>query len=151
VPYTAPPTFSTGAILTAAQLNILSDDIEHINSLTDFINLPFSTYTYGIGGVQSMSEVYWVIRHRHRYLHYYLTVDTSTITANLHLDVNWGSGWNTVFSTASGLAAPSTITGYADLNSLGIPTGSFMQVRWDALCNGLSTNRYFAESSFTSI
>jgi hypothetical protein len=39
LPYTTPPTFTAGTVLTAADLNILSDDIEYHNGLLDGISL----------------------------------------------------------------------------------------------------------------
>ena len=156
--YTSPPTFSSGATLTSSQLNILAADIEYINGLTDYINLPFGVYTYAIGGAQSMAEQEWFIRHRHQYLHYYLTIDESTITANLHLDVNWAGTWRTVKSYSSGLAAGAVKDDKVDLTGndtggspLNIPNGALMRVRWDAVANGRATARYILESAFATI
>lgn len=162
MPYISPPPFTPGAILTAAQLNILSDDIEYINSVTDYINVPFSTYTYGLLGIQNMEDASWVIRHRHRYLHYYLVLDSGTITNTphvLHLDINWGAGWRTGYSAGGVVGSPpNTVAGYVDLEGndvsgtpITVADGDFMQIRWSANCDGLATAYYFAESSFTTL
>lgn len=151
MPYTTPPTFSTGQILTASQLNVLSGDIEYLNSITDYINVPFSKYVYGLSGTQSMSEAKWIFRHRHQYLHYYLTIDTDDVDAPLTIKINWGAGVNTIFSQSSSLTSPQTYAGYVDLTPYSVPDGALMEVYWDTLCQGLSTAHYFFESSFTSI
>lgn len=157
MPFIAPPTFSSGQILTASQLNVLSDDIEFLNSITDYINVPFSKYVYGLIGTQSMSEAKWLFRHRGRYLHYYLTLDTGDVDAPLTIKVNWGAGVFTVFSQSSSLTSPQTIAGYVDLDTVlaglgtAVPMGAFMEVYWDTFAQGLATAHYFFESSFTVI
>jgi len=164
MPYVAVPTFTTGEVLTAGKLNILSDDLEHINSVTDYVNLAFSAYTYGLDGTQDMEEHYWVLRHRHRYLHYYLSIDSGSIVAPLHLDIAWqplSNGlpdWRNAFRTSSSLSSVTTKSSYVDLEGndadgipITIPDNAFVQIRWDASCTGRATARYFLESSFTSL
>lgn len=154
MPYVVPPTFVTGNVLTASSLNILSDDIEYINSLSDYVNLPLSAYKYGVSGIETMSNAYWTFVHRHRYLHYYLVVESGTITTDphqLHLDINFGSGWTTIQTVGAGPIGPSTIAGYVDLNPFSVPDNAKMQVRWDTNIDGQATNYYFLESSFTTL
>jgi hypothetical protein len=46
MPYTTPPTFVDGQIVSAAQLNILSDDIEFLNGVMAGPNIPFQSITW---------------------------------------------------------------------------------------------------------
>lgn len=66
--YTTPPTFTTGAVLTAAQMNTLSDDIEYLYGITQGVNIPFSALVTKRDINQS--ENLWYMRHMHRYLHF---------------------------------------------------------------------------------
>lgn len=158
MPYVTPPTFSTGQILTAAQLNVLSDDIEFLNSITDYINVPFSKYVYGTAGVQSMTEAKWLFFHRHDYLHYYMTIDTGDLDSPVYLKINWGAGEKILLTRTSSLTSPQTIAGYIDMPAIltaldgsAIPAGAKLEVYWDALTDGTATAHYFLESAFTSI
>lgn len=163
MPFTTPPTFTSGAILQASQLNILSDDIAFINSLTDYVNPSGSTYQYGVGGTEWMGNHSGFIRHRNRYLHYYLVLESGSITNTphvLHLVVDWGGGPRDIWSAGVVLNAPpvQTIAGYVDLQgndlssvALNIPLGAILQIRWEANCAGLARNYYFLESDYTSL
>lgn len=157
MPYSTPPTFSTGQILTATQLNVLSGDIEYLNSITDFINVPFSKYVYGLSGAQNMGEVTWVFRHRHQYLHYSLSIDTSSVDSPLEIIANWGSGDVVLDDFTTSLTAGNSKSGYCDLtqdkdaNPISIPQNALLEVRWETQSNGLSTAHFFLESSATSI
>jgi hypothetical protein len=64
MPYTTPPTFADDDVLSAAQLNILSDNIEYLYGLSASANIPFPS-TGGASGVNAT----FFIRHRSRYLY----------------------------------------------------------------------------------
>jgi len=149
--YVSPPTFVTGNILHAGHLNILADDIEYINSLTDFINIPFFQYVYGVGGAQDMTTQKWMLRHRHRYLHYWFTIDTENITNQLYIYADIGGGPIVIYTHVGGQEAPLTVAGYIDLNPFGFASLAWMSVYWGGVAEGLATNHYFFESSFTSL
>lgn len=72
MPYTTPPTFVNGQIVSAAQLNILSDDIEFLNGVMAGPNIPFATMFWDAYS----GEHTWYVRHRHPYLHYSFTIGT---------------------------------------------------------------------------
>lgn len=64
--YTAPPNFTAGSVLSAAQMNILSDDIEYLYGIvggpTPAVNAVYFEDTDG--------EAYWAFRYKWRYLHF---------------------------------------------------------------------------------
>ena len=62
--YTTPPTFNTGDILSATQLNILSDDIEYLNGFVVGSSPAMVSVNLANDG-----DVYFIIRHTQRYLH----------------------------------------------------------------------------------
>lgn len=67
--YTPVPTFADGAILTAADLNILADNIEFLHSLVSGVNVPFTSDTItGTTGTLVSSRNY-AVRYVARYLH----------------------------------------------------------------------------------
>lgn len=63
--YTTPPTFSDASILTASQLNTLSDDIEFLYGVVQSPQVPFRRHSLSLQG--SVQQFYRV-RHRSRYL-----------------------------------------------------------------------------------
>jgi hypothetical protein len=70
MPYVTPPTFVDDAVLSAAQLNILSADVEYLYGLVQGSNIPFAANSKN-GDLTS--DVKWIIRHRHQYLHVKVT------------------------------------------------------------------------------
>jgi len=67
VAYTTPPVFVDTAVLSAAQLNILSSNLEHFYGLASTVNVPFVPPAWA-------SEPWgFNIRHRARYLNVYIS------------------------------------------------------------------------------
>lgn len=64
MPYQTPPTFTTGAALSAAQLNILSDNQEYFNGFVISQNPAMVATKLTADG-----DVNMIIRHTQRYLH----------------------------------------------------------------------------------
>ena len=114
--YTTPPDFVTGAILSAAQLNILSDDVDFLNGIAQAPNIPFQAYEFV--GTESRD---WYMRYRHPYLLYYYDVlhnpaDDIKIYVN---DVE-------VFH--DGAPGEETVEGHIDLAALGLTLRSWYKV-----------------------
>lgn len=108
--YTTPPTFADGNILTAAQLNILSDDIEHLYGLLSGVNVPFSSQTLtGSGDTRK-----WIFRHQARYLHYKFRLTSGTSD---ELDIRVGAGEDIEYTDATNRSAPYEWTGYIDMEA----------------------------------
>jgi hypothetical protein len=66
--WTNPPTFVDAAVLSASQLNILSDDLEYLHGFVAGGN-PGQTSVV----LTSDGDVFYLIRHLHRYLHLKIT------------------------------------------------------------------------------
>ena len=150
MPYTSPPTFADGNILTAAQLNTLSDDIEYLYGLGDVLNVPFSAKLYA-GGVNYQDQIKWKIRKRYRYLHYSFTLIAGTINPDLRLYYNT----NIIFTVTSPtqLAILQTWSGFVDLNALSLTAGTWYDIYWYGApsANCQSICNYLIESSGTTL
>ena len=111
--WTATPSFSSGSVLTATKLNILSDDLEYLHGLVSGANPAMSSIELTVDGT-----CYAVIRHKHRYLHVvYLCQDDIKIYYSAD-----GSTFTQVFhdGAPNGTTADSAIV---DLNSYGFSVG----------------------------
>lgn len=148
--WTSPPTFADGNILTANQLNILSDDIEYLYGLGDVLNVPFCSKRYeGSSPFQNVAR--WRIRKKYRYLHYSFTLSAGYINPDfrLYYDVN------KIFeiTSPSTLSTLQTWSGYVDLNGLSLTTGTWYLIYWygDPSSNNSSIANYLIESSGTTL
>ena len=81
--WTNPPTFADGDVLSAAQLNILSNNTEYLKGISDAPNAPFATVT----AVGSTTTDFW-LRHTHDHLHYKFVIENGTS------DTIWIKVWN---------------------------------------------------------
>jgi hypothetical protein len=143
--YTTPPTFATGAILTAAQLNILSANIEWFYGLTEYINSPFVT--------QETPKIYYM-RRKHRYLHWRIVISNLAEVDNwLRVYVNTS---NQAGSDCPDLTGPYTWNGSHDFNSaaLGTSLNNWYPVHADVdgmVSGGNPICWYFLESPSSSL
>lgn len=118
--WTSPPTFSSGAVLTASQLNILSDDLEYLHGYVSGQNPGMASIVTDFDG-----DSFGIIRHMQRYLHcVYLCQDDIKIYYS-----DDGSSWTQVFhdGAPNGTVADSTIT---DLNGFGFTVGALYHVKF---------------------
>lgn len=146
--YTTNPTFADGNILTAAQLNILSDNIEFLYSLISGINVPFSSQTLtGSGNTRK-----WISRRQARYLHYQFRLTTGTSD---ELDIRLGAADTIEYTDATNRSAPYTWTGYLDLTATteNPAVGDFYHVfvEFDFAAAGEFIVDYFLESDSTTL
>lgn len=142
MPYTTPPTFVNGQIVSAAQLNILSDDIEFLNGVMAGPNIPFQSVTWDTNS----GEHTWYMRYRHRYLHYSFQISSDAAD-----DVKIYVNGSLVFH--DGAPAQGFQTSYVDLNSLGLIVGTWYPVRfeYDKQNNSVCTVNYLIASASTSL
>jgi hypothetical protein len=105
--YTTPPTFADANVLTAAQLNILSDDIEFLYSLITGINIPFTGDQFSSG----VSRIYTFTR-QGRYMHY-----KGRLTSGDSDEVIIRIDGSTEYNDATNRASPYTWSGYIDLTA----------------------------------
>lgn len=145
--YQTPPSFSSGAVLSSAQLNILSDNLEFFWSLMSGVNIPFSGQTLTLNGDSRV----WTFRRVARYLHYKILLDVGD-SDELYINVNG----NNEYSDASNHSADYTWEGYIDLQAItSVPAvGSFYDVFVDITFSG-SPNElqviYLIESDSTTL
>lgn len=146
--YTTPPTFADNAILTAAQLNILSDNIEFLYSLISGVNIPFSSQTLsGSGNTRK-----WVFRHAARYLHYKFRLTSGTSD---ELDIRLGAADTVEFTDATNRGAPYEWTGYLDLAATtedpAVGSTYSVFIEFDFASAGDFIVDYFLESDSTTL
>ena len=118
--WSTPPTFSSGAVLSASAMNTLSQDLEHLHGIVSGANPAMSSIELTVDG-----SCYGVIRHMHRYLHVvYLCQDDIKIYYSAD-----GSTFTEVFhdGAPNGTSADSAII---DLNSYGLTTGGLYIIRF---------------------
>ena len=139
--YVIPPTFTNGNILTATNLNTLSDDIEFLYGLAHGVNLGFDIGVFTVSAAKT-----WYIQHKHRYLHYKYHVGSDPADA-IHLD------YGTELNVAEPSVAEGSYTGYVDLNPYGFTVNQWYEVRWrySKSANSYCTVYYLLESPDTSL
>jgi len=125
IPYQTTPTFSSGNILTASDLNILSNNLDFLNDLLGGVNPAFAQVTLNNSG--STSSLFNQL-HRAQYFHYNIQ-----ITSGTHDTLSISYNGTTVFSDAGSRTAPYTWQGYVDLNSNpgGLTLGNFYDVQFN--------------------
>lgn len=145
--YQTPPTFSTGNVLSAANLNILSDNLEFFWSLMSGVNIPFSGQTMTLNGNSRV----WTFRRVARYLHYKILLDVGD-SDEFSLYIN---GNREVYD-ASNHSADYTWESYVDLQAItSVPAvGAFYDVYVNEVFSG-SPNElqviYLIESDSTTL
>lgn len=118
--WVTPPSFSSGAVLSATALNTLSEDLSFLHGLVSGANPAMASIELTVDGA-----CYAVIRHKHRYLHVvYLCQDDIKIYYS-----GDGSTWTQVFhdGAPNGTVADSAIV---DLNSFGLTVGALYIMRF---------------------
>lgn len=139
--YVTPPTFVDGNVLSAAQLNILSDDIEYLHGVTDTPNFGFV-----LRGASASTILAYYIRHKHRYLHYRYRIETHD--AN-EVQIEYGGE----MIDADMVGAIGTYSGYYDLDSYGFTVNDWYQVSviYTSSSNSYITVDYLLEADTTTI
>lgn len=111
--YTTPPTFNTGDILSAGNLNILSDDIEYLNGFVVGTSPAMVSVNIPVDG-----DVLFIIKHTQRYLKVkYRAQDRCRI---------WYNGTNVY--DQSGTIGDQTVS--IDTNSAGLTLNQFYTLKF---------------------
>ena len=78
-----PPTFTDTDVLSAAQLNIIRDDLQYLRGLSSTVNIPSANVVCDIRTAPTL----WQIRHRAAYLNIYVdwVIDASWVD---HFDLS---------------------------------------------------------------
>ena len=139
--WTTPPTFVTSSPASAAQLNILSDDLEHLQGVAAGPNAPFQSVVFTNSGTAT-----YHLRYRYPYLHYSYTVSVDP-GDDVNIKVN---GTSKVHDGAPGEA---TVTGYVDLTSMSLTPGSWypVTVEWAKDANSVLTVHYLVTANVTTL
>jgi hypothetical protein len=131
--WTTPPTFVTSAVLSAAQLNVLSADVEYLNGFVSGANPAMTSTTLTDDG-----DILHIIRHLHRYLH---CMVRATGDVKVYYDTTQ------VFHDGS----PGGDEGYiVDLNSFGLTAGQLYTLKF-SLQGADNRTVYYAYESESSI
>jgi len=123
--YTSPPIFADGNLLSAAQMNTLSDDVEFLHGVVMGPNIPFCSVVSNTGGSLDATNAVWMIRHKHRYLHYYISQLASQSDS---LEIRYDG--TAVYSDGGDRTAPWAWSGYVDLDSTpgGLTVGNWYEI-----------------------
>lgn len=113
MPWTDPPDFADDDVLTATNLNKLSDDLEFLHGLITGVNVPFRSVDWGTD--VDPGTYTWRIRHLGRYLHYKIVM-----TSGEHDDLVLYYDDDNVFQDAGHQVAPYTWSGVLDLHDTGV-------------------------------
>jgi hypothetical protein len=119
MPYVTPPTFADGNVLSASQLNTLSDDVEFLYGVVRMTNPPFlgEELTAGDGDTESSNSL-WVVLHRMETLRYHMSLEQGTADA-----VRIKYGGVTVFQDSNDQSATYEYLGTVDLTSFAFTVG----------------------------
>ena len=122
--WTTPPTFTTGNVLTATQLNILSDNLSYLYGVLQSPMHPF--HVISISATDAANSFYF--RYRKRYLHYKSHVFTGSTVHGCSL---WVNGTK-VFEDTNDRGSEYVYSGYVDLTSgLSLTENNLYEVHWD--------------------
>jgi hypothetical protein len=127
--YTTPPTFSDGSILSASQLNILSDDVEYLYGTVQQTNAATFAYELGPGDGASEEAARWVIRHKTNTFRYSMIVTQGTIDS-VDIDFQPVAGGTAVevFTDGTNRSATYTYSGTVDISAKGFTVGNWYTV-----------------------
>lgn len=120
MPYVTPPTFTNGNVLSASQLNILSDDIEYLYGVVRQTNAATQMVELVAQSGLTTTATKWSIRHRTNTLRYRMDVVQGTVDG---VRIKFGS--TTVYNNADDHSNPYTYNGTADLSSFGLTMGQW--------------------------
>ena len=115
--WTTPPTFVDGNLWSAAQLNILSDDLNELWGLAQGPNTPFlSLYSQGISLTSENNLQYF--RYQLPYLHYKARcIDYGVVSFTIYIN------GVSAYSDATDYTGAHTYTGYINLSGRGLTIG----------------------------
>lgn len=148
--WTTPPTFADGDYLTASNLNILSDDIEHLHGLAYQVNTGFfvQEITTDSGGYDTAGV--WAVKHWSNTFRYIVNVTAGTIDEFL-IYAN-GNTSNVIYQDNTNRSNPYTWSGTADITALGLTVGAVytihVRVRGTSGSNGDTVQVFYLGEDF---
>jgi hypothetical protein len=118
--YTTPPTFADNNVLSASQLNILSDDVEYLYGVVRQTNPETQMVEVAAGDSATGDETKWAIRHKTETFKYRMDLVQGTADA---VRIKYGS--TTVFTDAADRSATYSYDGTVDLTSFAFTVGDW--------------------------
>lgn len=126
--WTTPPTFADNTILSAAQLNILSEDISYLWERAQQVNVAREYESISPGDGDEANEDY-VIAHKFDTFEYDVRLGVGTFDGFRIRIYDGGVLKGAVFDTADDQSAPYTYSGTTDTSSFGLTVGNIYIVR----------------------
>ena len=165
--WTTPPTFTDGNVLSATQLNVLSDNCEYLYGLVTAPNVPFSSLKSTGTSLDSTNNS-WFIRHKYNYFHFRIEFGTEDIHADglgIYLDGNeifqsdddWVNATDTIsIGFGTGISTTDTaVFGYVDISGLSLTVGTWYEIYVDVPFSAGGSDycvvAYMLESDSTSL
>lgn len=134
------PTFVTGQPVSAAQMNILSNNMAHLQGVAGRANAPFQAVVFTNSGTAT-----YYLRYRYPYFHYKYTVGGDP-GDDIKIKIN---GTTKVSDGAPGEA---TVASYVDLTSMALTPGQWYTVtfEWAKAANAVCTVWYLGAANATT-
>lgn len=124
--WTTPPTFSDGAILSAAQLNILSEDIAWLWERAQQTNVGREIPSISVGDGDE-DEISVAIVHKFKTLEYRIAMTAGTFD-----DLTIQYDTTTVFTDSNDRSTPYVYSGTVNLTGFGLTLGQVYRIRISA-------------------
>jgi hypothetical protein len=147
--WTTPPTFTAGAVLSAAQMNIISQDLQHLFDTIGQVNTSFNQQDFADGTTSEQTFEFNQL-HRAQYFHWNISIG-----GGLHDELRISYNGTEIFTDLGARAGPYTWQGHVDLdaNPGGLTIGAFYTVvvtfRWTNSANNGTIN-FLGESGSTT-
>lgn len=142
--WSSPPTFVDANVLSATQLNILSDNLAF---LWGVLQAPQSTFpSHFFNQNLTVNNNGWAFRYRHRYFHYRVRITDGTID-ELYIYIN-GVQY-TISTTTESIGH--VYSGYADVNAQGLTAGSVYTFYFVTINGASGIVEYVIQSEGTTL
>ena len=140
--WTTPPTFVTSNPNSAAQLNILSDDLEFLQGIADAPNAPFQSLVV----TADVDTTYHIRYEGDVYFHYKYIISGSNGDA---VDITLNG--SNIYS--DGVSSTGTYAGYVDITSLGLTAGTWYPIvfEWNGNPGSTCTVWYLLLANSTTL
>jgi hypothetical protein len=114
--WTTPPTFANNTVLQASEMNIIRDDLLHLNGTITGVNTPFSSAVYGSTN-WTIAQGAWTFRRINRYLHWRARL-TDSDTDYFRIFINGVQQWSDETDRSNPFTYQSGASDNIDLDSL---------------------------------
>ena len=145
------PTFATDDVLSASDLNKLSDNADFLYARIQGINVPFSSVRVSDTDLDATNNA-WAIRHKHDYLHYKLELISGSIAgSDLSIYYNAGTKLVDVETSPTELAIAQVWEDKVDVSGWTVGDWYTLYITADYDTAAVFQVHYLVESDETSI